>query len=710
MAIIQNKERDDESLVRDYRDELRTQTLKLGRIFALIGIPILVAFIFEDIAVLGTHSFIFWRLVQIAPCAIFLALSYTYLTKHRSLIIPFHALSLLGVIAGMSGMTVLTHSSTQFSSEQRYIFLNGLMVAMIATYIFAGGARRYLIYLLTIPMIFLIACFHYLPSLENYSSSLLSNPAVAAAAAIAMAFTQEKLIFREFRVKRLLRIKDWAVKTASNPMAFSDLNRMITYVNPAFLRLWGYDSPAEVLGKTAETFWNDDDKWAALRDGMSTDHQWTGELIARHKNGSNFEVMIFASTVLDDDDLPICMQASFIDLTDRKRAEREKRDLQAQLLHSEKLASIGTMAAGVAHEINNPLAIVSGFTDLLGGRLQAFDPKFADRTLTAIHNSINRIVSIVNGLRTYARSDTDHVEAIDINKVIIETIPLVQDIAKSNGIAIRQNLATGATHVRGNIGKIQQVLINLLNNARDALLERPTDRQVTIETIPDEENVTIILSDNGPGIPEAILGRILDPFFTTKEAGKGTGLGLSITSSIIKSFGGSLKVSSKQGEGATFHIRLQRMSPPATTEHTDNTYRREDPRLQVDVLVIDDEPALCQILKSHLEEAGATVTASEDPFAALEMMERKRFDLIITDMQMPALTGIDLIKKARKIECQADTKFIVLTGGITTSYSQEDRDFLLGAAHGYLSKPWEPETLVNLVGSLLPKMNQPMGS
>lgn len=395
-------------------------------------------------------------------------------------------------------------------------------------------------------------------------------------------------------------------------------------------------------------------------------------------------------------------------VTSLKQTEREKNELQTQLFHTEKLASIGAVVAGVAHEINNPLAIIKGFSSILAKKLKEVSPIDDGKILHTIDKSIDRIVAIVNGLRTYARSDTDHLESIDINKVIVETIPLVHEIAKKDGIDIRLNLAPDLLYVNGNIGKFQQVLINLVNNARDALHQRPSDRQIVIETFVKEGNVTILVSDNGPGIPEAILGRILEPFFTTKEVGKGTGLGLSISSAIVESFGGSFNVYSKEGEGATFLMTLSRMEQQLASDSScgdDNTDKALS-RVHGELLIIDDESDLCEIIKNYLIAAGASVTVTEDPFEALEIMEQKRFDIVITDMQMPNLTGVDLIRKAREIKCQAGTKFIVITGGITTSYSEEDRGFLREHVQGYLLKPFGNDALLDLVSSLLPQINQ----
>ena len=422
------------------------------------------------------------------------------------------------------------------------------------------------------------------------------------------------------------------------------------------------------------------------------------ESLHRLKSGELRDVEVYASPV-QLQRAPI-IYAIVHDITERKRAEREKATIQAQLVHSEKLASIGTLAAGVAHEINNPLAIVRGYTGLLAKRLMGASDA---RTLKVINNAINRIVAIVDSLGNYARVDNDLLGAVDIHKTIEEVLLFVGQLSKSAGVEIVQKCASSTLYARANTGKMQQVLINLLTNACDALQSREAERRIVIETRAEQQSVKILISDNGDGIPASILNKIFDPFFTTKPVGKGTGLGLSISHSIIKSFDGSLCVSSRTGEGAVFEITLQCMDRQATS-HDDTSKAPQiaaNSPLRGEVLVVDDEPGLCMLLEDQLSELGLSITVSADPIAALTMMETKRFDLIITDMQMPAISGISLVRRARGNELQTGVKIIVLTGGTATDFNEEDSAFLSTNVQGFMTKPWDQEQFLTLVASLL---------
>jgi PAS domain S-box-containing protein len=394
------------------------------------------------------------------------------------------------------------------------------------------------------------------------------------------------------------------------------------------------------------------------------------------------------------------------DMTERHRIQQEKSNLQLQLFHSEKLATIGTIAAGVAHEINNPLMIVNGFIEKVAWQMKTqAGGEVPAKSIEIARHAVARITSIVGSLRTYARADTEHVETVDIHKSIDEMVVFVQQVAKNRGIVIHKNLASDTLYVRGNFGKIQQVLVNLLNNACDAVSERPWGREIHIETLADEKSVVLCLKDNGNGIPAANMHKIFEPFFTTKPVGKGTGLGLSISRTLIESFGGSLTVSSEEWVGATFRITLPRLLQPRNVNHARHEEGKgavQPLQLHGEVLVVDDETHLCTLITEFLKDAGLVATAVDDARTALDLLQKKRFDLVITDMQMPGLSGMDLIRKAKTLELQSQTKFILTTGGITTNFSAEERASLYELIHGYLVKPFEQDQILNLIAEVLP--------
>ena len=393
------------------------------------------------------------------------------------------------------------------------------------------------------------------------------------------------------------------------------------------------------------------------------------------------------------------------DVSERKRVERENQTIQAQLAHSAKLASIGTLAAGVAHEINNPLTILKGYSEILARRLSEVEPEGeALKIRDKMSEGIDRISAIVGSLRTYARSDTEHVEAVELNKVITDTLTFVQQVARKANVEILQQLSAQNPSVRGNIGKIQQVLINLITNACDALESRPSDRQIIIETVVEGEGTTLYVSDNGCGIKKSHLRQVFDPFFTTKPVGKGTGLGLSISRSIIESLGGSFQVSSKEGEGCTFRIGFCLMDSMKTSasEEKKGEERPCLPKFGSEVLIVDDEPDLRAILHDYLQGTGLVVTDVPCAGPALALMKEKRFDLMIIDLQLPDFNGLELLKEARATALQAHTKFIIITGGIITAYTHDERAYIRSEAHGYLLKPFDRSQILGMVSSLIP--------
>lgn len=243
------------------------------------------------------------------------------------------------------------------------------------------------------------------------------------------------------------------------------------------------------------------------------------------------------------------------------RFHQDREAIRAQLYHSEKLASLGTLAAGVGHEINNPLAIVAGFAGMLRKRLAAaVEDKGARDDCLAIlskqETGIRRIEEIVLGLRNYARADSSLCEAMEIHEAIHETLSLITQILEGSGIKVVLELADSNPAVFGNKGRFQQVLMNLLTNARDAVEKRVGTKQITIKTSVIGDRVIMQVTDNGPGIPESVRDRIFDPYFTTKAPGKGTGLGLSICRSLLESFSARIDVSSIEGRGTTFSVNF----------------------------------------------------------------------------------------------------------------------------------------------------------
>jgi hypothetical protein len=225
--------------------------------------------------------------------------------------------------------------------------------------------------------------------------------------------------------------------------------------------------------------------------------------------------------------------------------------LEEQLQHTEKMASVGLLAAGVAHEVNTPLAGISSYTQLLRGQLEEDDPR--QSVLEKIEKQSFRAAKIINGLLNFSRSSGTEFEQVDVNKVLADVLALVEHQLDGSRIRVRRELAERVPPVRGNENRIQQVFFNLILNARDAM---PSGGWLTLRTHADDETVVVEVSDTGHGIRREHIRRIYDPFFTTKGIGKGTGLGLSVSYGIVQEHGGAIFVESDPGQGTTFQVAL----------------------------------------------------------------------------------------------------------------------------------------------------------
>ncbi len=480
----------------------------------------------------------------------------------------------------------------------------------------------------------------------------------------------------------------------SSPMAFFICDRQGRYVfvNEAACRLTGF-SESELLTMSIAELTHPDvvEHDISAFAGLMQAGKIHTEITLRHKSGRAIYAIIDAVTHDDQSFLGYCT-----DITARREQEREQKRMQTQLFHSAKLASIGTMAAGIAHEINNPLAVLAGSGAILRNTLEQADLLTPDvrEMLDRQDVAVDRITRIVKGLRIYSRSDTDMVEQMDLHRLIPDTTTLVQPILRRAQLELVLELGCSDPVIQSNAGKLQQVLMNLLINARDAL-EGRENRRVVISTSDDGAFVEIRVRDNGPGIDAKHLPHLFDPFFTTKPPGKGTGLGLSISHSIIESLGGVISAENSPEGGAVFVIRLPRAGVAATSvvKPAEKTADEGFPQLSGRALVVDDEAPVRQVLATLLRRMGVDVSESEDGKAALILLEKDRFDLLITDLKMPGMGGESLIRRAAQIPSASNTRFIAVTGGAGTINER--------MVDGLLLKPFTPETLASAIREAL---------
>lgn len=361
---------------------------------------------------------------------------------------------------------------------------------------------------------------------------------------IARDITEEKQ--KEIELTRFFNIAENSV----NPIQITDLNGRMIYVNRAFENASGY-SKEELLGKNprifgsgklTSSFW--DKMWATISSGKV----WVGEVENRKKNGEPFYTQLLISPIIDKDNNVTGYFGIHRDLT-------EKRSFERQLIHSQKMESIGTLAAGIAHEVGNPLASISALVQV--AQRSTKEPLVIEK-LSLVKNQITRISKIIRDLVDFSRPSNYELKFTDINKVLIEAIEITKVGTKAKDISFESELNETLPNLPLIADQIQQVFLNILLNAVDAISEKKNknNEKIKIKSFANNDHVIITFTDSGPGISDENLTKIFEPFFTTKKEGKGTGLGLWVSYGIVKSFQGEIKVSSKLGEGTTFTIKL----------------------------------------------------------------------------------------------------------------------------------------------------------
>ncbi len=351
---------------------------------------------------------------------------------------------------------------------------------------------------------------------------------------------------------------------------------------------------------------------------------------------------------------------------------------QAQLVQSEKLSAVGEFVAGVAHELNNPLAAVMGFSELL--KDADVDEKHR-RHLDLIFKSATRCKKIVQSLLSFARRHQPERKPVSVNRLLEEVVEIVAYQLRSSNVELVQQLSPKLPLVLADGHQLQQVFLNLINNARQAIEAHQPSGRITITTEVKNRWLRIAIRDSGPGIAAENLTRIFDPFFTTKEVGKGTGLGLSLCYGLIKEHGGNITVTSQPGAGATFTIEL----PASDDEGAANEAAvpaiagAGDPNEGAGkkILVVDDEEILLSMVRDDLTRHGYTVVTAENGEAALRELHQNQFDGILCDVKMPGLNGRQLFDWIRAARPALSRRLMFMTGDIVNDslqlFLQENR-------------------------------------
>ena len=374
---------------------------------------------------------------------------------------------------------------------------------------------------------------------------------------------------------------------------------------------------------------------------------------------------------------------------------------QAQLVQSEKLSAVGEFVAGVAHELNNPLAAVMGFSELLKG---ADVNEKQRRHLDLIFKSSQRCQKIVQSLLSFARRHQPERKPVAVSKLIEDVLEIVAYQLRTSNVEVVTRLATDLPLVLADGHQVQQVMLNLINNARQAIEAHQAGGRITIITEGNGSFIRIHIQDNGPGISPENIKRIFDPFFTTKEVGKGTSLGLSLCYGLIKEHGGDITVTSEPGHGATFTIALPATEGTRAADSTPPTDNAINPKEGIGkkILLVDDEEMLLEMVRDDLLRFGYTVVTASNGEAALRELHAHQIDAICCDIKMPGLNGRQVYDWLRSARPEYSRRLIFMTGDVINESLQF---FLEQEKLTCLNKPFALRELRDAIKNILHETN-----
>ncbi len=463
----------------------------------------------------------------------------------------------------------------------------------------------------------------------------------------------------------------------------------IVYANQAAATLLECAGPSELLGRPWQSFMAPDEHASAQANVRSAIESEAGlparfgpvERRALSALGNSVPVELHAFTLNWEGKPALLVSAS--DISSRK-------SIESKLREADRMAAVGTLAAGVAHEVNNPLAYIIANLTFAEEKLTQ-DPAQAEalEAVLEAHQGIERVRQVVSDLKTFTHDDQKP-QPVNVAKVIQGTVKIASAQLRHRArleVTVHRTARVLATETR-----LSQVLLNLLVNAAQAIADDREGR-ITISSRVENSDVVIEVTDNGVGIPPELVDRIMDPFFTTKPVGVGTGLGLSVCKNIVESYGGTLEVESTVGVGTTMRIRLPRQRSGASVVRPVVVPRERGPKRRV--MVIDDDPMILRSLKRVLQ--GHDLTLMPGGAEALNALARDpEFDIILCDLMMPNVSGMDVYHRLTEDAPELAARVVFLSGGAVTPQAQQ---LLKEAPNRRYEKPLSPAELDEILRS-----------
>jgi PAS domain S-box-containing protein len=499
------------------------------------------------------------------------------------------------------------------------------------------------------------------------------------------------------------------LEQSTQPLRVTTFEGDLVRFNRAFQELTGYTAMG--LQRTncrdlTPPHWHkiEEEKRAEV---VRTGRPLTYEQEILRKDGRHIPVEVVTDVYRDERGIPGYLYSFIRDISDRKRAEEERRRLQEQLLQVQKMNALGTLAGGIAHEFNNLLGAILGYSSLLKTKTDAEHPFY--KAIDTIEKSSQRGAELTRQIMSFARVGKYKIGPTDLNAVVTRVLGLVSQTFGPN-CRIETRFHEGLWPVQGDSAQLVHALINLCINAREAM---PDGGRLVIETqnVPDADAsvrgcveaqpgpyVLVSIADTGVGMSPEMQQRIFEPFFTTKEDGKGTGMGLAVVYGVVKGHGGFITVSSEPGSGSCFSLFLP--AAPALAQVPREEAPSPLPRGAETILLAEDDAVVRAAAADMLGELGYTVIEAADGRQALERyaQHRDEIGLVLLDMVMPELSGRDVSRALRQMNPQV---IILLSSGYDDA--EQVKDLLGQEAQGFIAKPFQIEELAKMVRGLLDK-------
>lgn len=498
-----------------------------------------------------------------------------------------------------------------------------------------------------------------------------------------------------------------AVETTRMPMLITDPNQPdnpIIFANHAFIEMTGY-TPEELVGRNCRFLQGPETDRAtvsSVREAIADKREIAVEIINYRKDGSAFWNALFISPVYNEAGELIYFFASQLDVSRRRDAEEGLRQAQ-------KMEALGQLTGGIAHDFNNLLQVMLGYLDVI--QRSADKPQYEQDKIrnSARHarDAADRASKLTQQLLAFSRKQKLQGRVVNLNSSVADGEELAQRTLP--GVDFRAHCDEDLWNCRVDPTQLEVALLNIFLNARDALSDRK-DPTLTVETknvnvdalatmsydgLMPGRYVTLAITDNGSGMPAAIMDRVMDPFFTTKEEGKGTGLGLSMVYGFVKQSGGAVRIYSEEGVGTT--IRLYFPADDSQLSSVGVAERSSAKQGQERILIVEDRPDVAELARIVLEEYGYQPTVTHSASEALKVLEKESFELLFTDLIMPGgMNGVMLAREVRRKHHRM--KIILTTGYAENSIERTDAG---GTEFEVISKPYMPADLAKKVRRVL---------